>query len=46
MSTALAAAQDQVRQVMAHEDPTPFKDFRRREFLETVGPYGRRPRRD
>jgi len=37
MSAALAAAQDQVRQGMAIEDPTPFKDFRRREFLETVG---------
>lgn len=36
MSPALEAAHDEVRQGIAREDPTPFKAFRRREYLETV----------
>ena len=32
----LLAAHDEVRQGIAAEDPTPFKAFRRREYLETV----------
>ena len=36
MSAALLAAHDEVRQGIEAEDPTPFKGFRRREYLETV----------
>ncbi len=36
MSPELLAAHDEVRRGIAAEDPTPFKAFRRREYLETV----------
>lgn len=37
MSSGLLAAHEEVRQGLAVDDPTPFKAFRRREYLETVG---------
>jgi len=36
MSPALEAAHEEVRRGIEAEDPTPFKAFRRREYLETV----------
>lgn len=36
MAPELAAAHDQVAQGLAAEDPTPFKDFRRVEYRQTV----------
>jgi hypothetical protein len=36
MSAGLLAAHDEVRQGIAHEDPTPFKAFRRDEYFKTV----------
>jgi hypothetical protein len=36
MPAGLLAAHDEVRQGIAAEDPTPFKAFRRREYLETI----------
>lgn len=37
MSAGLSAAHQEVCQGLAAEDPTPFKGFRRVEYLETVG---------
>jgi len=37
MGGGLLQAHEEVRQGIAAEDPTPFKAFRRREYLETVG---------
>ncbi|HHX44725.1 MAG TPA: hypothetical protein GX714_12180 [Chloroflexi bacterium] len=37
MTPGLQAAHREVREGIAAEDPTPFKAFRRREYLETVG---------
>ncbi len=37
MTPGLLAAHQEVRQGILNEDPTPFKEFRRREYLETVG---------
>jgi len=37
MAPGLLAAHREVRDGISSEDPTPFKGFRRREYLETVG---------